>query len=69
MKKLVKALFAAAFAVGSVPVLAAGSGVKPSTGVNTKKAADAAIDMQPLSTLDNDQIGAGGKGRRTTGRR
>jgi hypothetical protein len=58
MKKLVTAPFAAAFAVDSVPVLAAGSSMKPSTAVNTKNAADAAIGMQPLSTLDNDQIGA-----------
>ncbi len=32
--------------------------MKPSTSVNTKKAADAAIDLQPLSTLDTDQIPA-----------
>jgi hypothetical protein len=58
MKRPVTTLFAAAFVVVSVPVLAAGSSVKPSNTVYTQKAADAALDMHPLSTLDNDQIGA-----------
>jgi len=58
MNKLLVALFASAFAFGSVSALAAGSTMKSSTNVSTKKAADADIDMQPLSTLDSDQMQA-----------
>jgi hypothetical protein len=58
MKNLLAAFFAGALAIGSVSVLAAGSSMKWSTSVNTNKAADAVIDMRPLSTLDNDQVQA-----------
>jgi hypothetical protein len=56
MMKLLVALFASVFAFGSVSALAAGSNMKSSSSVNTKRTADADIDMQPLSTLDIDQI-------------
>ena len=58
MNKLLVALFASTFAFGSVTALAAGSSMKSSANVSTKKAADADIDMQPLRTLDSDQMQA-----------
>jgi hypothetical protein len=58
LKKLLATFFAGMFAIGSVSVLAAGSSMKSSTNTATKKAADANIDMQPLSALDIDQMQA-----------
>ena len=58
MKKLLVALFASAFALGSLPALAAGSSMKSSTGASTAKTPDAEIDMRPLVTLDVDQMQA-----------
>jgi hypothetical protein len=57
MNKLLVALFATAFAFGSVSALAAGSSMNSSTDSSIKKTApDADISMQPLSTLDTDQM-------------
>ena len=58
MNKLLVALFASAFAFGSVSALAAGSSMKSSTDSSIWKTANADIDMQPLSTLDTDQTQA-----------
>ena len=59
MNKLLVALFAGAFAFGSVSALAAGSSMKSSTDSSIKKTApDTDISLQPLSTLDTDQMQA-----------
>jgi hypothetical protein len=59
MKKLLVALFASAFAFGSVSALGAGSSMKSSTDSSIKKTApDADISIQPLRALDTDQMQA-----------
>ena len=57
MNKLLVALFACGFALGSVLAQAAGSSMKSSTGVNTNNTAPVReIDMLPLSTLNTDRM-------------
>jgi hypothetical protein len=58
MHKLLVALIANAFALGSLPAMAAGSSMKSSTPVSTNTAPAVEIDMRPLVTLDVNQMQA-----------
>jgi hypothetical protein len=58
MHKLLVALIASAFALGSLPAVAAGSSMKLSTALSTKTAPAVEIDMRPLVTLDVEQMQA-----------